>query len=259
MSLKQSFSKHLPGVLLVLLIICVLLIFGSYHNLLITSGVKATPVWAIIFLLVVILVGVNFFTLQLRTRNTSRSIERELQLLKSSIEESKRKEVKVEEVVKNKFDVEKEVKAIIPDSNDSLAKFGELLLTNISRRFEIVQGQLYMKDQSTGVFSFVSGYAYFSEKEPITYKEGETLAGQAAKNKTVLNLNSIPDNHITILSGLGKGSPKHLLIAPIITTDNETIGIFELASFKAFDSEVEKLFAYLGHKLGERLAQPSKQ
>lgn len=254
----RSDSKYLPGVLLILLIICILLVFGSYHNLLITSGVKSTPGWAILFLILIVFIGISLYVLVFKSNSKSKNLENDLYSLKASIEESKHKEVKVEEVVKEKIDIEKETKLIMPDSIDDLVKFGESFLSNISRKFDIVQGLFYMKDQTSGVFSFISGYAYYSETEPVTYKEGDTLAGQVAKNKIVLNLNNVPDGHITVLSGLGKGSPKHLLIVPIISSDNETIGIFELASFKAFDSEVEKLFAYLGRKLGEKLTQPLK-
>jgi len=258
MIVPRSALKFLPGVLLILLIIFILLVFGSYHNALLSSGVSSTPGWAMVFLVLAIVIGIFFYLLLLKANNKSKNLENDLLEIERKIEESKIKEVKVVEVIQEGIDIEKVSKAIIPDNVTNLLKFGESFLSNIAKRFEIVQGQFYMKDKSSGVFSFVSGYAYYSESEPITYKEGETLAGQAAKNKTVLNIDNIPDNHITILSGLGKGTPNHLLIVPIITTNNETIGIFELASFKAFDSEVEKLFAYLGHQLGDKLSQPLK-
>lgn len=258
MSLPHFVSKHLPGVLLILLIVFVLLVFGTYHNILVSSGVKSNPVWAVFFMVLIIVIGIYYYLSLIKERSRSRSLENEISEIYKRVEEGKRKEVKVEEVVKEKIDIVKESKAIIPDNTSDLIKFGELFLSNIAKRYEIAQGQFYIKDLSTGIFSFISGYAYYSESEPISYKEGETLAGQAAKNKTVLNINNIPDNHITILSGLGKGTPKHLLIVPIITSNNESIGIFELASFKAFDSEVEKLFAYLGHQLGDKLSQPTK-
>lgn len=258
MNLSRSDFKYLPGVLLFLLIVCSVLIFGSYHNLLISSGIKSTSGWSIFFLILIIVIGILYYLLLNNANNKSKDLEKTIFAFEKSIEESKHKEVKVEEVVKEKIDFAKVTKAIIPENTNDLIKFGETFLSNISHRFEIAQGQFYMKDKSSGIFSFISGYAYYSESEPITYKEGETLAGQAAKNKTVLNISNVPDNHITILSGLGKGTPDHLLIVPIISSDNETIGIFEIASFKPFDSEVEKLFAYLGHQLGDKLIQPTK-
>lgn len=258
MRLLRLYSRYLPGVLLILLFVFVLLGFKSFHNAILTSGVTATPVWGIFFMVLITLTGILFYILVLNIGNKAKTLEGEIERLIRSIEDSRiQKEVKKETVVKEIFDIEKETKAIIPPDNDDLEKYGELLLQNCARRLQIVQGLLYLKNPDNGVFSLKSGYAFFTESEPITYIEGETLAGQVAKNKTVLNLSKVPDNYIAIMSGLGDGSPNFLLIVPIISPNNETIGILELASFKSFSSEVEELFAYIGQKLGEKLAQTS--
>ena len=191
--------------------------------------------------------------------NRTKSLEREISILVQRHEDTKvQKESIKETVLTEKIDFDKELKAIIPNTFENIEKFGEQLLQNFARRFNLVQGLMYMKDPADGVFSFKSGYAYYSESQPITYHEGETLAGQVAKNKAVLNLTKVPENYIAVMSGLGEGSPNHLLIFPIISQNNESIGIVELASFKSFSSEHEELFAYIGKKLGEKLDQTSK-
>lgn len=258
MRLLQPYSKYLPGALLILLFVFVLLVFKSFHNALQASGINATPVWSILFMILIALTGIFFYVLILKGVDRSRVLEKEISSLVRKLEDSKiQKEVKKENIVKEKINIDKETKAIIPSTLDDIEKFGELFLQNCAHRLQIVQGLLYLKDPVDGVFSFKSGYAFFSESEPITYREGETLAGQVAKNKTVLNLNKVPDNYISIMSGLGDGSPNYLLIIPIISPNNETVGIIELASFKSFSNEVEELFAYIGQKLGEKLAQTS--
>ncbi len=258
MSLFRPYSKYLPGVLLVLMFVLVLLVFKSFHNTLLASGINTTPAWGIFCMLLIAVVGIIYYFLILNESNRSKGLEKEVETLMNKIEVSKiQKEVKKETVVKEKIDIEKESKSIIPSNSEDVVKFGELLLQNCSRRFPIVQGLLYLKDPD-GIFSFKSGYAYYSETEPVTYREGETLSGQVAKNKTVLNLSKVPENYIAVMSGLGDGSPSYLLIVPIISQNNETIGIIELASFKSFSSEVEELFAYIGHQLGVKLVQSSK-
>jgi hypothetical protein len=223
------------------------------------SGINSTPGWAIFFLILIAIIGILFLIVVQNSNNQSKVLLKEIETLKTRIEQSKvQKEVKTETIIKEKIDIEKEIKAILPANTDDLVKFGETLLLNVAHRFNTVQGLFYLKDQGSGIFSFKSGYAYFSESEPVTYREGETLAGQVAKNKKVLNLSKIPDNYITIMSGMGNGFPNYLLIVPVISPSNETIGMIELASFKSFSSEVEELFAYLGHKLGEKLVQPLK-
>lgn len=254
----QPYSKYLPGVLLILLFVLVLLVFKSFHNTLLASGATSTPFTGVFFMVLIAVVGILFYILIFNGKNRSKALEGEINHLVRKIEDSKiQKEVKKEAVIKEKIDFEKETKAIIPSNIEDIEKFGEAILQNCAHRLQIVQGLLYLKDTTEGVFSFKSGYAFFSESEPIIYREGETLAGQVAKNKTVLNLSKVPENYIAIMSGLGEGSPNHMLIVPIISPSNETIGIIELASFKAFSIEVEELFAYIGQKLGEKLAQTS--
>lgn len=255
MSLFRPYSKYLPGVLLLLLFVMVLLVFKSFYNHLLSAGINKTPVWGVIFLVLIAFTGIIFYVLILNERSRTKSYINEIETLRARVDEGKaKKEVKKETVQKEKIDIEKETKSLIPSEIDDIVKFGEVLLLNCARRFQTVQGLFYLKN-SDGVFCFKSGYAFFSETEPVTYREGETLAGQVAKNKSVLNLSAIPDNYVTVLSGLGDGAPKCLLLVPIISPNNETIGMIELASFKSFSNEAEELFTYIGHKLGEKLNQ----
>ncbi len=254
MSISRKLLKYLPGILIILLFIFVLLTFRSYQNMLVHNGVNDFPTWAVFFQILISIIGVLFYFLLINAFGKFKGIENEVKSLKRYIEQTKREEEKQEEVFEERMDAEMESSALIPDNREDIIKFGETLLSNIAHKIEIVQGLVYLKDPVTGIFSFSSGYAYYSESEPVSYKEGETLSGQVAKNKRVLNLYPVPDDYITILSGTGKGSPKHLMIIPIVTPDNETTGIIEVASFKAFGSEYEQLFELLGKKVGKLLS-----
>ncbi len=127
----------------------------------------------------------------------------------------------------------------------------EKLLLNISSKNDVVQAIAFKKDNKTKVFSVLASYAYFSESDPPTFTVGETLPGQVAKNKITLNLKEVPENYISVISGLGKGTPKHLLIVPILANDNECIGIIEFASFKPFSDQKAKLFENIGLMINE--------
>jgi len=89
-------------------------------------------------------------------------------------------------------------------------------------------------------------------KEPKKFKTGESLPGQVAKNKTILNISNIPENYINIFSGLGKSSPKYMLFIPILY-NNKTIGVIELASFKSFNKNTEQIFTELSGIMGEKI------
>jgi len=257
MSIIRKILKYLPGILIILLFLFVILTFRSYQILLLNNSVQTIPFGAIFFLILISITGVIFYFLLINAFGKYKSIENEIKSLKRFIEQSKKQEEeKKEEVVIIARDIEKEASALIPNSQDNIIKFGEVLLSNIAHKFEIVQGLIYLKNTSTGIYSFSSGYAFFSETEPVTYKEGETLSGQVAKNKQVMNLFPVPDDYVTILSGTGKGSPNHMLIIPIIL-NNDTVGIMEIASFKPFNEEDTQVFGLLGKKVGKLFTEPN--
>jgi hypothetical protein len=249
-------NRFVPVIVLILLLTSSLLVFSLIYNTALETGQKISP-WIIGICLLPFLLGLWFYFMVVKQRNHADGLQAQIESLKAQVEtfmKSQKKET-TKEIQKETLDLKKLLERIIPNiPTDDIEKYGEALLANVAKAVEIVQGQLYLKNLQTNVFSFKAGYAFFSETTPPEYHEGETLAGQVAKNQKLINIDSIPEGYITILSGLGKGSPKHLIIAPIITTENKTIGIIELASFKPFTSEHEELFSQLGRKLGEILS-----
>jgi putative methionine-R-sulfoxide reductase with GAF domain len=155
-----------------------------------------------------------------------------------------------------KIDIEAIANKIIPenDKNTDLSKYTEKILSNTAKEYDIVQGLFYYRKKNSDTFTIASKYAYYGEEEPNDFELGETLSGQTAKNQKVLNLAQIPENYITILSGLGNSSPECLLFVPIIHEGN-TIGLMELASFKVFSKKTEKAFSQLSEKIGEKISE----
>jgi len=152
------------------------------------------------------------------------------------------------------IDIDELSENIIPVFNpkESLKDFSERILLNLSRHFEIVQGIIYLKNSKTNEFESLSTYAYTFDKDPAPFKLGEGLPGQVAKNKTIMNLSSIPQGYLEIQSGLGNSSPNNLLIIPLLL-NKETIGIIELASFHPVDTEREWTFKNLAKIIGNSL------
>jgi methyl-accepting chemotaxis protein len=82
-----------------------------------------------------------------------------------------------------------------------------------------------------------------------TIKLGQGLVGQAAIEKQTIFLTRVPENYITISSGLGEANPGCILIVPLKFED-EVVGIIELAAFKKFaDYEIEFM-----EKMGSSIA-----
>lgn len=151
-------------------------------------------------------------------------------------------------------EVERVVSALLPvDETGDINVFLERLLISISKQFEIVQGVAHVK-MPDNLFHMAAAYAYSSETEVEPFTEGETLAGQTAQNKTILHLQDIPEGYLSVLSGLGKGEPFHLLIIPIVSKD-EAVAIVELASFVSFDEHDIEVFEKLRVLLAEYMVK----
>ena len=149
--------------------------------------------------------------------------------------------------------------SIIPriDLKEKTEDYAERILRNMSKHFEIVQGVFFLRNQKTKQFESISTFAYTSDKKPSSFKVGEGITGQVAKNKTLMHLTSIPEGYLKIQSGLGKSSPTNLVIIPLLL-NKETIGIIELASFQVFDEETVWTFKNLAKIIGNAIVTKVK-
>jgi len=149
--------------------------------------------------------------------------------------------------------------SIIPriDTKEKTEDYTERILRNMSKHFEIVQAVFFLRNQKTKQYEPISTFAYTSDNKPASFKFGEGIAGQVAKNKTLMHLTSIPEGYLKIQSGLGKSSPTNLLIIPLLL-NKETIGIVELASFQVFDKETVWTFKNLAKIIGNAIVTKVK-
>ncbi len=135
-------------------------------------------------------------------------------------------------------------------------EFSEKLLSNIAKQFDLVQGIVFLRNEN-GLFSKAGTYAFYSEDEVPDFEEGVGIAGQVAANKELINITNLPDRYLTVLSGLGSSAPGNLVIFPIIS-ENETIGIVEIATFKRIEKFGENVLKVLSRRLGEIIAEKVK-
>jgi methyl-accepting chemotaxis protein len=127
---------------------------------------------------------------------------------------------------------------IIRTKNESLEQLCTTLLQQLIKYVDANQGCIFIETtdkNGTSVLEMKSCYAYgrkkFIKKELLP---GEGLAGQCYLEKETILLTDIPNDYISISSGLGGAKPGCVLIVPMLT--NETVaGVIELASFKKFE------------------------
>ena len=149
---------------------------------------------------------------------------------------------------------EKKTNKIVSDSINGLKgikkskEYFEKLLKNLSKSFDIVQGIVFLLDPKDNLFKTNAVYAFYSEDSYKEFKMGEGITGQVAKNKKLIYIDNIPENYIKILSGLGKGSPKYLLIFPILLND-KILAVVEFATFSPILEFSEDVFQEISEKI----------
>jgi len=100
-------------------------------------------------------------------------------------------------------------------------------------------GLFYNNDND--ILNFAAGYALNNNyNPPKTLTLGQTLIGEAAKQKKVLYLDEIPDNYLTISSASGSSLPKYILVVPLIH-NNIVEGVIEIGAFKPFSKNSKSL------------------
>ncbi len=170
------------------------------------------------------------------------------------IAEYKKKDIKEEEKTEAQIDITKAVKKILQNTQNmkNLKSYTEKLLSNLSKELEIVQGLFYVKSKKANHFSFAGEYAYTGEKPPADFKLGDTLPGQAAKDKDIIIVEDIPENYLSAESGLGKSLPKNLILVPVIYK-GKPVAVMELALFKSIEKTEQNILKELSATVGDKI------
>ncbi|EDN70479.1 two-component system sensory histidine kinase [Beggiatoa sp. PS] len=81
-----------------------------------------------------------------------------------------------------------------------------------------------------GYLKLVASYAYTHRKgSPNEFEIGEGLVGQAALEKQKIFVTDVPEDYISIQSGLGETIPQNILVLPFLYED-KVKGVIEIAS-----------------------------
>jgi len=127
------------------------------------------------------------------------------------------------------------------------------VLVNLINYLQVVQGAFYLYQEKSKTLVNISTYA-FNRRKYVNqeFKLGEGLIGQCAFEMEFIYRTEIPDDYITITSGiLGDRKPSSILIVPLIT-EEKLQGIIEFATL---DPEISELKQKYLIELGEIIAR----
>jgi CheY-like chemotaxis protein/signal transduction histidine kinase/CHASE3 domain sensor protein len=87
---------------------------------------------------------------------------------------------------------------------------------------------------------------------PERVAPGDGLLGQAAKDRRTVVVRDLPDGYLTVGSALGRGKPRHLVVAPA-TVDGEAAGVMELGFVNPVDTLAGELLSEAAEAVGVAL------
>ena len=134
---------------------------------------------------------------------------------------------------------------ILRSYNDNFEKLADEIISNLVKYISANQGALFIIEANSAnseeeYMELAACYAWDKKKflEKKIYK-GEGLSGQAWIEGDVIYLTEVPNDYVSITSGLGEANPRSVLIVPLKLND-EIHGVIEMASFKEYeDFEIE--------------------
>lgn len=161
------------------------------------------------------------------------SIKKENERATAKVDDEKQEakdEQKEKDIAETSFNINNIIGQI--KKTDSWKDYGDSVLYALSKQIDIAVGMVYQFENE--VFNPVATFAYYSDEAPKSFKIGEGISGQVAKDQKAMFLNDLPSKSLMIVSGLGQIEVNNLAIIPILKDDN-VLGLIEIATFKPFD------------------------
>ena len=232
----------------------ILLLISAFALFAILQNASFKSFWAYLSIIIIIISGAVLFGLSILTQEASQTQTEEKK--QASAEETS--VIQTAETSTQTMENEIAVQKLLPSRTLEIEKYAEELLRNMADPFRMVQGLVYIKNPNEDLYHCYAQYAYFSENKPAEFHTGESLPGQAVKNKVIVALNDIPDNFMTIASGLGKSNPKHLVFVPI-KSQEDVVGLIEYASFEPLAEIQRKALEAIAQKVADPISKHLKK
>ncbi|MFF0482892.1 HAMP domain-containing protein [Streptomyces sp. NPDC004435] len=136
-----------------------------------------------------------------------------------------------------------------------LAVVAELVMDELTPLVAAQYGAFYLAEEGTdGVeLGLVGSYGRPADREPVRFRLGESLVGQAARGRRTIAAENVPADYVTISSGLGSTSRGSLVVLPVVV-EEQVLGVIELMSFSPFTSVHRDFLEQLMETVGVNLS-----
>ncbi len=134
-----------------------------------------------------------------------------------------------------------------------LATVSSMILSELAPLVSAQHGVFYtMTGPSAGepVLQLQAGYGFEERKNlSTTFRVGEGLVGQCAKEKKRILLTEVPSDYVKINSGLGESPPLNIIVLPVLF-EGSVRAVVELASFSPFSLTHQAFLDQLPESIG---------
>ncbi|MEO7339151.1 MAG: CHASE3 domain-containing protein, partial [Caldimonas sp.] len=128
-----------------------------------------------------------------------------------------------------------------------LDQLGDKVLAFLAGVMGAHVGALYIAE-GTQRFRRVAGYALPPDAPMEIVQTGESLLGQAAKERRPLRIAAVPDDYVPVTSALGRARTREILITPA-AIDGVVHAVIELGFFRPVDAADRELMERLSESL----------
>jgi CheY-like chemotaxis protein/signal transduction histidine kinase/HAMP domain-containing protein len=140
--------------------------------------------------------------------------------------------------------------------HNDLTTVSSTILSELAELVSAQHGVFYALDPGSGTerkLRMQAGYGYEERKRlSTTFRVGEGLVGQCAKEKRRILLTDVPSDYVRISSGLGNAVPLNIIVLPVLF-EGELLAVLELASFSSFTSAHQTFLDSITESIGVTL------
>ena len=128
-----------------------------------------------------------------------------------------------------------------------LETLGERLLRFLTEYLDAPVGAVYVAEPG-GALQCVAAHAARAGADNLRFRSGEGLVGQCGKDGQLLHIKKIPEDYFTVVSGVGMGTPRELVLAPA-AVDEAVQGVLELGFLRRLNAADLELLARVSEAL----------
>lgn len=131
-------------------------------------------------------------------------------------------------------------------------ELSERFLAKLSTIIEFQYGAIYIQSEQHNSCTYIKTASYAGESGSIgknCFLLGEGLVGQSAKDKKIIELDTVPPDYVKIDSALGETSPHSIYIMPIVF-QGITLAVLEIASLYKFTTKDKMILEEIAEPFG---------